>query len=229
MSVRRALVQPAPGPTPILVIATLTGLLIGSVSCGKEAPTTPDSGPTKLSISVQQTSVMAGVAMAPAVQATVQDSQGNTVTSSTATIMLAISSGTGTAGAVLGGTRSRAAVRGIAAFNDLTIDKAGTGYTLTATAANLTSDTSVAFTVTPGAATALAFSVQPTSVAAGVVIAPGVQAKVQDAQGNTVTSSIATIMLAISSGTGTAGAVLGGTRSRAAVGGIATFNDLTID
>jgi Rieske Fe-S protein len=86
---------------------------------------------------------------APAVQVAVEDAQGNTVTSSTARVTLAISSGTGTAGAVLGGTRSRTAVAGIARFNDLTIDKAGTGYTLTATATSLGGATSTAFDVDP--------------------------------------------------------------------------------
>jgi hypothetical protein len=90
---------------------------------------------------------MSGPAIVPAVQVTVQDAQGNTVTSSTLTIVVAISSGTGTAGAVLGGTRTRAAVDGIATFDDLTIDKAGAGYTLTAMAAGLAVATSTAFDV----------------------------------------------------------------------------------
>lgn len=149
MSGRHALVQPARRPARIIVIAMLMSLVLGNVHCGKDAPTTPESSPTKLSFSVQPTSVTSGAAIAPAVQATVQDAQGNTVTSSTATITLAISSGTGTAGAVLSGTRSRAAVDGIATFNDLTIDKAGTAYTLTATAMSLASATSTAFEVNP--------------------------------------------------------------------------------
>ena len=96
---------------------------------------------------VQPSAVVAGYAIGPAVRVTVQDAQGNTVTSSTASITLAISSGTGTTSAVLGGTLTRAAVSGVATFDDLTVDTAGSGYTLTATATGLASVTSTAFNV----------------------------------------------------------------------------------
>jgi len=160
MSVRLASVQRAREPARIVVIAMLMGLVLGTIHCGEEAPTAPDPSPTKLSFSVQPTSATAGAVIAPAVQVAVQDAQGNTVTSSTATITLAISSGTGTAGAVLGGTSTRAAVDGIAMFDDLTFDKAGTAYTLTATATNLASATSTAFDVEPRAGMPTSISLQ---------------------------------------------------------------------
>jgi len=131
---------------PLLSFAT--GFLLAG--CGGGDTTGPSSSPaSKLAFTVQPGTVTAGAAISPAVQVTVQDAQGNTVTSSTASITLAISSGTGTgtSGAVLGGTLTGAAVSGVATFNDLTIDKAGTGYTLTATATSLTSATSTSFTV----------------------------------------------------------------------------------
>jgi len=106
---------------------------------------------TKLAFSVQPSAAVAGATLSPAVQVAVQDAQGNTVTTSTASVTLGITSGTGTSGAVLGGTLTRAAVSGVATFASLTIDKMGTGYTLTATAASLTSTTSTAFNVTSGA------------------------------------------------------------------------------
>jgi NHL repeat len=49
----------------------------------------------------------------------------------TATVSVAIKSGSGTAGATLSGTTSVAAVNGVATFSNLSIDKSGTSYILT--------------------------------------------------------------------------------------------------
>jgi hypothetical protein len=106
------------------------------------------AGPaTALAFTAQPSAATAGAAIAPPVQVTVQDALGNTMASSTASITLAITSGTGAAGAVLSGTLIRTAVNGVATFDDLKIDKAGTGYTLTATATGLTSAASAAFAI----------------------------------------------------------------------------------
>jgi hypothetical protein len=105
------------------------------------------AGPaTTLAFTVQPTAATAGAAIAPPVQVTVRDALGNTMVGSTASIELTLS-GTGTAGAALTGTRTRTAVNGVATFDDLKIDKAGTGYTLTATADGLTSAVSAAFAI----------------------------------------------------------------------------------
>lgn len=84
-----------------------------------------------------------------AVQVAVRDASGGTIPNATNNVTASITSGTGTSGAVLGGTRSVAAVNGIAAFNNLTIDRAGAGFTLTASANGLTSGTSSPITVNP--------------------------------------------------------------------------------
>src|SRR5439155_25227458 len=65
------------------------------------------------------------------VAVTVKDPYGNTVTTSTASITVAIMSGTGTTGAVLTGGGPVNATGGAATFS-LSIDKAGSGYKLTA-------------------------------------------------------------------------------------------------
>jgi hypothetical protein len=124
---------------------------------------------------------------------------------------------------------TRAAVAGVASFDNLTLDKAGAGYSLTATSAGLTPVTSAVFAVTPAAPAKLAFRLQPSAAVAGVAISPAVQVVVQDALGNTVTSGTTSVTLAFTSGTGTSGAVLGGTPTRAAVAGVASFADLTVD
>src|SRR2546422_9307793 len=58
--------------------------------------------------------------------------------------------GTNAGGGTLSGARTHAAVSGVATFSGLSIDKAGTGYTLTATGAG--SATSAAFNITAGGA-----------------------------------------------------------------------------
>ncbi len=208
---------------------TLTATATGLTSATSSGFAVTAGAPTQMGFTVEPTSVAAGVAMTPAVVVTVRDASGNTVTSSTASITLAITGGTGTAGAVLSGTVTQAAVSGVATFSDLKLDKVGTGYTLTATATGLTSATSSGFAVTAGAPTQMGFTVEPTSVAAGVAMTPAVVVTVRDASGNTVTSSTASITLAITGGTGTAGAVLSGTVTQAAVSGVATFSDLKLD
>jgi hypothetical protein len=53
------------------------------------------------------------------------------------------------AGGVLSGTKTVAAVQGVASFANLKIDKAGSGYRLSATTASLSSVMSSAFSITP--------------------------------------------------------------------------------
>jgi hypothetical protein len=82
------------------------------------------------------------------VRVTVKDAYSNTVTSSAASIALAITSGTGTAGAALtgGGATPVTSGTGVATFS-VSIDKAGTGYTLTATSPGLASALSNRFDI----------------------------------------------------------------------------------
>src|SRR6185503_10505047 len=103
----------------------------------------------------------------------VQDAFGNTVTSSTASITVAI--GTNPGGGTLSGSATVAASSGVATFSTLSIDKSGTGYTLAATSGSLTSATSASFNINPAAATKLGFTTQPTSTTAGASISPAVQ------------------------------------------------------
>jgi large repetitive protein len=180
---------------------------------------------TRLAFVVQPSNVTAGVAISPAVQVAVQDANGNTVTSSTAPVTVGV--GTNPGGGTLSGTLTVNAVNGVATFADLSIDRTGAGYTLSATSSGLTEATSSGFDVTPGTALALAFTVQPTSTVAGQTITPPVQVAVRDALGNTVTSSTAAVTVAIGNNAG--GGTLSGTRTVNAVGGVATFDNLSIE
>jgi hypothetical protein len=128
---------------------------------------------------------------------------------------------------VLSGTVRVAAVGGVATFSNLSIDRAGAGYTLGASSGSLQAATSTGFDVTPGAAAKLAFTVQPSDVAVSASIAPAVQVTIQDSFGNRVTSATDNVTLALASRPG--GGVLSGTRSVASVAGIASFTGLSID
>src|SRR5207302_1192478 len=106
----------------------------------------------------QPTNTVAGQALSPAVTVRVVDSLDNVVTTNTSNVTMAVGSNPG--GATLAGTPTVAAVSGVATFSDLSLDKVGTGYTLTAADGTLTGTTSAAFTVTAGAAHHLLFGQQ---------------------------------------------------------------------
>jgi hypothetical protein len=73
----------------------------------------------------------------------------------------------------------------------------------------------------------LAFSVQPSTVTAGAVIAPAVVVQAQDAAGNPTSSYTGDVTISIVTNAG--GGALTGTVTAAAVGGVATFADLSIN
>jgi hypothetical protein len=176
--------------------------------------------PARLAFLVQPSSGPAGAPISPAVEVELQDAQGNRVDSA-ATVTLAI--GTGPAGAALTGTASVAADAGVARFENVVLDRAGT-YTLAATATGFQGATSAPFTLAAGSASQLAFSVQPDDV--DVRVPFGVEVSIRDANGNLVSSATHTVTLTLA---GNGSGALGGTTSVAAVGGIASFTDLTVD
>lgn len=107
------------------------------------------SAASQLGFSGQPTPTVAGATITPAVRVTAYDSSGVPLSGYTGTITVAIGSNPG--GGTLSGTLAVAAFGGIATFSNLSINNAGNGYTLTATAAGLTSATSASFNVTPAA------------------------------------------------------------------------------
>ena len=176
---------------------------------------------TKLAFLQQPVTTGAGASITPAVRVAIQDANGNTVTSATQSVTLAI--GTNPAGGTLSGTATVSAVSGVATFSNLSIDKVGDDYTLTAAAAGLTGATSAAFDILTGDADRLVFIVQPTDRVVGQVFSPAIKVQVQDAGGNPVLGASATITLT-SSVTGT----LSGDASEAPFLGTATFSNLAV-
>ena len=75
-------------------------------------------------------------------------------------------------------------------------------------------------------ATHLAFLVQPSSTVAAAIITPAIQVEILDSNNNRVTDATTSITLVISRNTSS---TMSGTTSVAAIDGIATFSDLSID
>jgi Bacterial Ig-like domain (group 1) len=182
-------------------------------------------GATKLGFVQQPTSENGGVAITPAVTVEVEDALGNRVTSATNNITVAI--GTNPNNGTLGGVKTVAAVSGLATFSNLSIDSAGVGYTLAASASGLTGTVSSGFTIAVGPAAKLGFHVQPSATAGGATITPAVQVEVQDLGGNRVTTANNTVSVAI--GTNPSGGTLSGNAPVSASSGIAQFSNLSID
>ncbi len=124
-------------------LSAADGLLTGATS----AAFAVDPGPAShLAFGQQPSSGIYGDAMTPSVDVRVLDASGN-LTSSTVTVTLSITSGTGTTGATILATGSAAAVAGIATFTGMSVSSVGTGYTLDATSDLLTTATSASFNV----------------------------------------------------------------------------------
>ena len=206
------------------LIGFVAGVLLAA--CGSDTPTEGRPGPaTQLAFTVQPTSPSAGAPITPAIQATALDARGNAATGFTGMVTLAF--GTNPGGGSLSGTTSVAAVNGVTRFTNLSIEKSGTGYTLSASATGLSAATSAAFTVMPGPATHLAFLVQPSDTAADAALSPAVQVTALDAQGNTATGFSDGVTVALGTNSGHAG--LYGATTVAAVSGVALFPSLSVN
>ena len=96
-------------------------------------------------------------------------------------------------------------------FSSCKIDKAGAGYTLTATSGGLTSTTSATFNISVGPATRVAFTTQPGGGVAASAWGQQPVVTVQDAGGNTVTTNSSSVTVAI--GTNPSGGTLSGTKT----------------
>ena len=204
--------------------ATASGLITGT-SAGFNISVGPA---TQVVFTVSPGTSMAGATftISPVVQA--QDAFGNLDAAFTGNISVTIASGTGTAGATLAGTTTLVAVGGVVTYTDLSIDKSGTNYQLTANSTGLTSTDSAAFDITAGPATQLVVTVSPTNtVVMAALSGPTVEAR--DNLGNLDFSFSGFISITIKAGTGAGGATLGGTISMSASSGVAAFTDLTLD
>ncbi len=224
-------------------VATFSGLSIDKAGTGYTltASSTPSytgatssafnivpGAPTQLAFVHGPTDTTAGSNFSPALTIAVQDANGNVETGdNSTTVSLAI--GTNPGGGTLTGGGAVTVAAGVATFSGLSIDKAGTGYTLAASSSpSNTGATSSAFNITPGTPTQLAFVQGPTNTAAGTAMTPGVTVAVEDANGNVETGDNTTTV-GIAIGANPSSGTLSGGSAVTVVSGIATFSGLSIN
>ncbi|MEX2531365.1 MAG: invasin domain 3-containing protein [Gemmatimonadota bacterium] len=99
--------------------------------------------------------------------------------------------------------------------------------TVRALGVTLEDQPSITFQSASAPASRLAFGVQPSDTEAGATISPAVTVRIEDDDGNLVTSASTAVTIEIDDGPDEGR--LSGTTTRNAVNGIATFNDLSID
>jgi len=194
----------------VATVGATTGLVRG-VAAGRAAITATSEGiggtdtvtvaatAANLAFTTQPASTAAGATFGAVV--TARDAQGNTAATFTGTVTVAI--GTNPGGGTLSGTKSVAAAAGVATFSGLSIDKAATGYTLTATAGGLGSAVSSPFNITTGGVSTSrsVVTVSSGTVVSGSAVTLTLQAK--DASGNNISTGGATVVFTASGGTST--------------------------
>lgn len=178
-----------------------------------------------LNFTVQPANSIASASIAPAIVVTIKDGSGATVAAAANNVTLAIGSNPGNS--ALNGTVTVAAVAGVATFPAVNLNKIGVGYTLVASSAGIVPATSSAFSVAVGPPTQIVVAQQPTTTFVNTSIAPSPQFLIEDVGGNLVVGAANNVTVAIGANPG--GAVLGGTVTVAAVGGIATFPNLSLN
>ena len=166
--------------------------------------------------------VAAGVDLSP--QPTVRSEDQYSNLRAGDSVVLAIKSGTGAAGAGLDCTNNTVVTDagGDADFASCDIDEAGTGYILRATVGSSATESN-SFNITAGAPTQLVFVTQPSRGTPGELFASQPVVEVQDAGGNRVTSDDTTnITLAKTDGPGATLSCTGGL-TKQVTDGRATF------
>ena len=131
-------------------VALGTALILAAAMLSIVSPAAAVGPPAKLAFVQGPSNAGAGAVITPAVTVAVEDANGNIETSDNTTqVSLAI--GTNPAGGTLSGGSAVTVASGIATFSGLSINTAGTGYTLTASSTpTYSAATSAAFNITTG-------------------------------------------------------------------------------
>src|SRR5438876_570513 len=184
-----------------------------------------EAAPARVAFSSSLSNARAGQPISPPVQVTVQDSAGRVTLRDT---LVTLSLAANPSGDSLRGRKQVRSVNGVATFDNVRLDKAASGYRLTAAAPELHPDTSGAFSVMPAPATVLAFTGPPSVTMQDSAMKP-VQVTAYDSLGNTATNFAGSVQLRIGTdGSISKKATLSGAVAQA-VAGVATFPNLRID
>jgi uncharacterized repeat protein (TIGR01451 family) len=178
--------------------------------------------PSRLTVSTTPVAGASGAVMPTVPVVRIEDMYGN-LTSSTASVTVAVSGG---AGGFLEGSGSVAAAGGVATFTGLRLHGlVGQSYSLTFSLAGVTSATVTGLQVTgPGVSSKLTVDTAPVAGASGSVLTTVPVVAIEDAAGNRTADAV-TVTASITAGSG--GAVSGGTTA-STNGGVATFTTLRL-
>src|SRR5207253_327497 len=191
--------------SPLTLDKTGTGYALTATATGLNTATssgfsiTPGAA-TQLVFGTQPGTTVANHQISPAVKVRALDVLGNLVPGFTGGVTVALGRNAG--GGRLGGRRAGAAAGGVATFLDLSVDKTGTSYALTATAIGLNPATSSGFSITPGAATQLVFGTEPGTTVANRLITPAVKVRALDVLGNLVPGFTGSVTVALGTNPG---------------------------
>jgi plastocyanin len=202
---------------PIAMLAAALAL----TGCGSDG-SGPGQEATQVAFTVEPGSGTAGQALSPPVQVSILDASSNLVAGAGNAVTISLGN---PGGAALSGSVTANAVHGVASFSDLRVSKAGTDYTLIASAAGLTEATSTPFDVLFAHGLAITLEKVPgagESATVGTAVDPGPAVKVIDGFGDPV----ANVEVTFSAGSG-GGAVAGAEQTTDAAG-LATVGQWTL-
>lgn len=214
------------------VIARTTLLLLSAcgtpfVAVSEEQPGNAPADPGevsdyRLAFEVQPSDAVAGSPLAP-VSVRIRDPIGNLVSVADTDVTVVLAGGP--AGAALLGTRTVRAALGVARFEDLVIERAGSDYRLLASAPGLEAAGSAEFEIRAAEPIALAFAAMPAVAEGRVPLEPAVEVEARDIFHNRADWAGE---IALSLGDELHRSALMGSTSVKATGGLARFDDLTI-
>jgi hypothetical protein len=192
----------------------------GSVTVASSNITVTPAAAAHVVIAPLPISATAGATI-PSISVTVTDAFGNPVADN---LNVSLSIASGPAGGALTGTATTKTSGGLATFGNISLKKAG-AYVLKAVCGSA-SATSSPITINPAAVATLKITKQPPATAkAGIALATPITVEALDAYGNLVSNTPLSLSVA-SPATGTLSGALTATTS---AGGIATFNNVTLN
>ena len=204
---------------------TLLFVATGFTSVTSGTVTITAGGATQLSITTQPSaSAQSGVAFAQQPVIQLRDGASNPVSQAGVVVTANIASGGGSLGGAATATTNAS---GTATFSNLSINGITGNRTLSFSAPGVTSVTSATISLSPGPATQLGITTQPSASAqSGVAFGQQPAVQLRDAAGNAVSQAGVAVTASIATGPG--GTLAGATTVTTGANGVATFANLSL-